>query len=394
VGTVLEGTVRRAGNRLRVTAQLVNVADGYHLWSQRFDRQMQDVFDLQDELARAIVQVLRVRLAGKEEQRLVKPFTGTLEVYELCLKGRYYLWKYSREGLKKSIECYDQARQEDPGCAAAYAGLAAARCFSTVVGWVPPREAMPQARTEALRALEIDDTTASAHTCLALIRHWYEWDWKGAEAEYKRALELNPADTDAWVRYAEFCAYMGRREESINLATRAVKLEPVSVETNVYLALILTFARRYEEAIAQCRKTLELDPNHYVSLVWLGLAYAGLGKYREAVEACEQGHALAPGYPMPTGFLAWVCALAGRTAEARAVLAGLLRRRTEAYFSPTILAWIYAGLGEADEAFHWLDTAYEERDGLLVVVKAVLFFDPLRMDPRFQELLRKMRLED
>ena len=394
VGAVLEGTVRRAGGRLRVTAQLVNVADGYHLWSQRFDREMQDIFDVQDELARAIVRVLRVRMAGKEEQRLVRRFTDIPEAYELCLKGRHLYYRYSRESLEKSIECYDQARVADPGCAAAYAGMAIARFCSTGAAWVPSRPAMPQAKAEAVRAVEIDDASAAAHLSLALVRHWYEWDWNGAEAEYKRALELDPGDADACIRYGEFCNYMGRPEEGVALVSRAVKLEPLSLETNVYLGMGLTTARRYEEAVLQFHKTLELDPNYYIALIWLGVACAAQGKYREAIEASERGQALTLGYPVPMGLLAWVNAVAGRTAEAKAILAALLKRRVEDYFSPFYLACIYTGLGEVDEAFRWLHTAFEERDCLLVLAKVGAWFDPLRGDPRFRELLRKMRLED
>jgi serine/threonine-protein kinase len=325
------------------------VADGYHLWAQRFDRELQDIFDVQDELARAIVQVLKVRMTTKQERRLAQPIAGNLEAYELCLKGRYYLYTQTAEGLTRSIECFDQACRDDPACAEAYAGLARARCWLSALGYARPREVMPQARAEALRALAIDDTFARAHESLAWVRHWYEWDWRGAEAEYKRALDLNPADAESWVRYAEFCAYMGREEDSIGLATRAMKMQPVSLQIRRTLALILIWARRFEEALAQCREIVELDPNYFTGHLYVGLAHAGRGRYCEALEALDRAQQLAPPeYVQITSSLAWVRAMAGRTTASRAILTKSLGQREDNYFSPFWLACICAGLGEAD----------------------------------------------
>ncbi len=392
VTTALEGTVRRAGNRLRVTAQLINVADGYHLWSQRFDRELKDVFDVQDELARAIVGMLRVKLPGEEPRGLVKRYTANPQAHELCMKGRYYFYKFTREGFQKCIEYFEKARMEDPGCAPAYAGLAATYCGLAVFGWARPREAVPKGKQAALEALAIDPTDAAAHMALALIRHWYEWDWAGAESEYRRAIELSPGDPMSRGPYAELLAYMGRHEESIEQASRAVSLDPVSLEAHRMLSLTLFYARRYEEAADQCRRALELEPNFYPIHAILALVCGAQGRYQEARRAAEQARSLAPGEPLCEGLLGWALGATGERAQAMAILDEAMKRRREAYFPASMVSLIYLGLGDLDAACLWAETAFEERDPLLAAVAVSPLADPLLADSRFRELLRKIGL--
>jgi len=370
------------------------VADGYHLWSQRFDRELKDVFDVQDELARAIVGMLRVKLPGEEQRGLVKRYTANPQAHELCMKGRYYLSKFTREGFQKCIEYMEKARMEDPGCAPAYAGLANTYCCLAVFGWARPREVVPKGKQAALEALAIDPTDATAHIALATIRHWYEWDWAGAESEYRRAIELSPGDPMNQGPYAELLAYLGRYEESIEQARRAVSLDPVSLEANWGLAVTFLFARRYEEAADQCRRALELEPNFYTIHTTLALVYGAQGRYQEARRAAEQARSLAPGEPLCEGLLGWALGATGERAQATAILDEVMKRRREAYFPASMVSMIHVGLGDLNAAYLWAETAFEERDPRLLSFAASAPADPLLADSRFRELLRKIGLRD
>jgi serine/threonine protein kinase/Tfp pilus assembly protein PilF len=393
VGMALEGSVRRAKNRVRVTAQLVKVDDGYHVWSQRYDREMKDIFDLQDELARAIVETLEVKLVGDQKQQLVKARAVSPKAHELLLKGRYYFFKYTRKGFEQANEYFEKARMEDSENPLVYAWSASVRCETAIYGLAPPREVMPDAKREALRALELDDTVADAHQILATIRHFYEWDWPGAEREYQRAIELNPSDSAAYPHYAELLADTDRFDESIPQARQAVRLDPVSTDTNRALADMLWLARRYDEAIEQCHRTLEFSPDCWFAHLLLGAAHTIQGQWEEALRAVDQMRSLAPGEPACEGVAGWILASAGRRAEASRIVADLIERRSGAYFPATVIAWTYLGLGENDEVFKWLDIACDERDGTLCMMKANPASDPLRSDPRFVALLKKMGLE-
>jgi serine/threonine-protein kinase len=379
---------------LRVTAQLINVADGYHLWSQRFDRELKDVFDVQDELARAIVGMLSVKLPGEQPRGLVRRYTANPQAHELCMKGRYYFFRFTREGFQKGIECFEKARMEDPGCAPAYAGLATTYCGLAIFGWARPREVVPKGKQAALEALAIEATDATAHMALATIRHWYEWDWAGAESEYRRAIELSPGDPMNRGLYAEFLAYLGRYEESIEQASRAVSLDPVSLEAKRELAVTLLFARRYEEAADQCRRALELESNFYPIHAILALVCGVQGRYQEARRAAEQARSLAPGEPMCEAFLGWALGAAGERAQATAILDEVMKRRREAYFPASLVSMIHLGLGDPNAAYLWVETAFEERDPQLLCFAASAAADPLLPDLRFRELLRKIGLRD
>ena len=388
VKTILEGSVRTAGNRLRVNAQLINAEDGYHLWSERYDRTMDDVFDVQDEIARAVVEKLKVKLLGATDKPLVKRPTDNLEAYNLVLQGRYHCLRVTGPAFEKSLECFTQALAVEPAYAQAHAGIAITQVHRSVGSDGSPLQLMPMAKEASLKALTIDNTLADAHTALAAVLHFYEWDWLGAEREYRRALELNPGDTYARVTYAILLGTLGRASESVAETRSALERDPLSVYSRHMHSLVLYLARRYDAAIAEARAGVELDSAYHIFYWDLGLSLVGLGKYDEAVEALKQAVTLAPGDVFSKAYLGWALGLAGQREEALAIVEDLEQRRAQEYVGGLFLAMASLGLGEHD--ILWLQQAAEERDGWITAVNTLLVFDPLRSDPRFQVLLQRM----
>ena len=391
VGAVLEGSVRKAGNRLRVTAQLINVRDGFHLWSERYDRDMEDVFAVQDEIARAVVDKLKVKLLGGSDAPLVHRPTDNLEAYNWHLQGRYFRMKFSGAALGKGLECFTQALALEPTYAQAHAGVAYVQAVRGVLSLAgAPHTVMPEVKESALKALAIDETLVDAHTALAVVFHYYEWDWPGAEREYRRALELDSHDAFARSHYAYLLGQLGRADESVAEARSAVERDPVSLLSRFILGSTLVMARRFDSAIAEAQAGIELDPSYAYMHLRLGWGLAGLSRYDEAVEAFRQATILAPGDPVLQSHLGWVLGVAGRRQEALKILDDLERRRSQEYVGSCLLAWVSLGLGDHDHAISWLEQSAEERDGILTFVNRWFSFDPLRSDPRFQALLRKM----
>jgi TolB-like protein/Flp pilus assembly protein TadD len=388
VDAVLEGSVRQAENRLRITAQLINAADGYHLWSERYDRQMEDVFAIQDEITLAIVNRLKVSLLGKEKEALVKRATEDVEAYNLYLKGRYFWNKRTETGYLKSLEYYRQAIDKDPTYAVAYAGIADSYDLLGWYGYLAPQEAFPRARTAAEKARELDSTLAEAHASLGWINANYDWNWAAAEREYRRALELNPSYATAHQWYSEFLTYMGRHDESIAEGHEAQELDPLSLIINNDVGQVYYFARRYDEAIAQLHKTLEMDPDFTVAHFLLALALAQKSMYDEAVGEAERAMTLAgEDDTLILSQLGVIYALSGRAAKARQVLEKLDALSMEKYVSPFPVALIHAGLGETDEAFARLGEACEKRDHWVETLKVHPVLDGLRADERYSKLL-------
>ncbi len=393
VNTVLEGSVRRAGDRLRISVQLVNVADGFQLWSQRFDREMRDVFAIQDEISRAIVDTLKVKLAGEPGQRLVPSGPGNLEAYSLCLKGRYCWNKRTPEGLVKSIEYFQQAIAADPSHALSYAGLADSYIILALFGTVAPSNAWPKAKEAAAKALELDDTLGAAHASMGAILSTYEWDWAKAELEFQRALALNPGDATARHWYAvHYLAPMGRLEEAVAELRSALELDPLNLVINANLGAILYFQRAYDSAIEQCRKTFELEPNYYFTYWVLGRAYEQKGMPEEAVAALEKSAVLSGGAPLTLGTLGHAYAACGRVEEARQLLSQLEEKSKTCYVPSIAPSVVLQGLGEKDHTLDRLEQALEERSGFLIWYNVDPRFDPLRADPRFQAIMRKVGL--
>jgi len=390
VDHIIEGSVRREGDRIRVTVQLINAAEGYHLWSQCYDRRMAGVFDVQDEISRAVAEKLRVQFVG--DRPLIKRQTANLAAYSLYLKGRHWGNQFTGQGWRRAVECFERAIVEDPDYASPHAGLAVAYTYLAIHGWVRPREVMSTAKACALKAMELDETLAEAHCALGFIRTFYEWDFAGAEREYQRAMELNPGDALVRVFYSLLLMYTGRTEAAFAEARRAWELDPISQEVNRLMVYVSFVTGRYDEAVAHGRKAVELYPHGSGAHNLLGFAHAHSGQYEEAIRSLQEAKAMADGDPVYDWGVGYVYARQGRKEEALAIVKSLEPQSSKCYFSPTLIAGLYGALGELDPAFEFLETAYEERDGFLVTVGADPTFSPLRADPRWHQLLRKINL--
>lgn len=395
VAAVLEGSVQRSGDRLRITAQLSSVADGYHVWSQAYDRRLADVFAVQDEISRAIVSALEIRVAGDPARRLVQPSTRDLQAYNLYLQGRFDLNKWRPEAVRKGIEYFTQAIAKDPGYAPAYAGLADCYTWLGVFGWSAARQAMPQARQAAYRALQLDESSAAAHVSLGYVKALYDWDWRGAEREFRRALELSPGDADAHFAYSvTYLTPLGHLDQALAEIQGAVALDPLSPYKITAAGMIYADRREYGRAVEEYRKAIELDPAFYQAYdEWRG-AETLRGK-PEAVDAVIQAMRAAFPNVDDTAARARLSAQQGRRAEARALVENWIQEclRAQRPGKSCYAAQIYACIGEKDLAFAWLDKAYEERSPMLVYAKVIPSYDNLRGDPRFRTLLHRLGLE-
>jgi serine/threonine-protein kinase len=395
VETLLEGSVRKAGNRVRITAQLVDVADGYHLWSEKYDRDMEDIFAIQDEISLAIVDKLKVRLLGGEKENLVKRYTDNIEAYNLYLKGRYFWSKRTEQGLKKGIEYFKRATKKDAHYALAYAGLADSYSLLCSYHILSPEESIPRAETAAKRAMEIDDSLAEAYEALAHVRILYDWNWSESEQEFKRAIQVNPGFATAHQRYSLLLTVTGQLDEAIVQIKQAQELDPLSLIINTDVALIFYIARQYDRAIEQSRNVIEMDLNFGVAHFVLGLAYEQKKSYKDAIEELQQGISASGGITVMTGALGHTYAVSGNRDKALTVLNELKELSKRRYVSPYSIAIVYIGLGEKDQAFEWLQKAYEDRSVWLIHLhlKVDPRLDSLRRDARFKALLKKMGLE-
>jgi adenylate cyclase len=390
VRNVLEGSLRRDGNRIRVSAQLIDTRDGFHLWSETYERELQDVFAMQDEITRAIVNALKIKLAVALPVHK-KPNT---EAYDLYLKGRYFVNRKTEADIKRAIDYFQQALAKDPNDALAYAGLADSySSFVFPLGVVAPREVMPKAKEAALHALAIDNALGEAHASLAFITFFYDWDWAAAEKEFKRALELNPnnADTHHW--YSHFLMAQGRIEESLTQSKRILELSPFDILFNVHMGWHYLHARQYDQALDQIERTIEMDKNFAETYPWLGLILEQKGRYPEAIAAFQKAMSLFPGgSSIAEAELAHTYAVSGNREAAQKIIAELQELAKGKYISSFQIAAIYAGLRENDQAFAWLEKAYEERSDSLVYLMVDPRLDGLRSDPRFTDLARRVGL--
>jgi TolB-like protein len=393
VSYVLEGSVRRVGRRVRVTAQLIQVADQTHLWAESYDCELGNILALQNDVACAIADEIRIKLRPQERARLGKVRPVNPEAYEAYLKGRYFWNKRTKEALEKSVPCFERAIEKDPDYASAYAGLADSYCLlaNTAYGALPPKEAFSKARVATLKALEIDKTLAEAHASLAQL-DLYEFDWLAAERELRRSIELNPGFAVAHHWYALYLSAKGRFKEALAEANRAYGLDPLSVIINRDLGLIYYYARQPDRAIEQYRKTLELDPNFALAHQALGRAYLEMGMHTKGVEEIQLAVRLSGESVGMLAALAHAYGLAGKTEKARGILGDLTERSRRSYVPPTSIAVIYAGLGEKENALEWLEKAWGEQDVGLHTLKVHPIFNGLCTDPRFQDLLRRMNL--
>jgi TolB-like protein/Flp pilus assembly protein TadD len=393
VGVVVAGSVRKAGDRLRITVQLINTGDGCYLWSEAYDRELKDVFLVQEEISQAIVTKLKVQIAGGQSKNLVHQYTENFDAYNFYLKGRYHWNQRSERSLKTGIDYFEQAIALDPQCAPAYSGLADSYSLLGNYGVLPAKKVKAKAMTAALKAVEIDPVLAEAHTALGHVRATYCWDWRGAREEYQTAISLNPAYATVHHWHAiTYLAPLGMLDAALAEIERAEELDPISVSIKRDLAVIYYYSRRYEEAAEHCQAAIELDRNFHGAYWALGLAYEGLSLYAESIAAFQKGLSLAPDTPRLLGSLGHAYAASGKHSDAHEVLDRLKRLSAASYVSPFDFALVHLGLGNLESAIEWLEAAYESKSYELVSSRVDPKFDPIRSDARFSRLLSRLGL--
>lgn len=392
LGAVLTGRVAQHQKRLTVGTELVDVANGWRLWGESYNRELSDIFAVQEEIASEISQKLLLKLTGEEKKLLAKRYTEDVEAYRDYLRGRYYVNKLSRDALERSLACYEQAIAKDPYYALAYAGLADAHGMFAIFGLRPASEVMPKAKDAALRAITLDPSLAEGHVSLASVLKVYDWDWKGAEREYRLALDLNPNYPAAHHSYADHLAATGRTEDALREIRKAQELDTLSLVYSMEIAWNWYMARDYERARQQSEKTLEMEPGFTPAQHTLGLALEQTGRHEEAVAALKKAHAASGGNPVALATLAHAYVEAGKRTEARKALRELMVMARRAYVPPYWIALVHAGFRNNDAVFKWLQNALVERDVWLVWLKREPRFDSVRSDPRFEQALGRIGL--
>ena len=392
VTKVVEGSVRKLGQRLRVSAQLVSTSDGYCLWSQRFDREIKDIFEIQDEIANQITEALKTRLSQDAQPILLKRRTENVEAYDLYLRGRCQWNKRSGEGLQRSLEYFELALAQDPGYAPAYSGIADYHIAVASWGLATPTDAWPKAKEAAERALAIDDTLAEAHASMGTIHMWYEWNWSAAEQDFRRAIDLNPGHPNAHVQYNLLFLQTGRFGEAEREIRTALATDPLSIRINSYLAGLFHYRGEYDRSLEQCGRALELDPKDIELHIVLALNYEQKGMYKDAIRELEQARELSDNNPLILGPLGSCYAAAGDHARARSSLAELDRASQVTYVAPITWVMIYLGLREFDRAFEWLEKAAQVRDVLICYLGVGPIYECIRSDPRYTDLVRRIGL--
>ncbi len=391
VDAIVEGSVLRSGDRIRISAQLIHAATDRHLWAESYERDLTDVLELQSEVARAIAEEVQIKLSPQEAGRLrgtgpVKP-----EAYDAYLKGRYFWNKRDRAGVTEGLRYFEHAIELEPTYARAYAGVADSYIIIGSNFWGSPQKAFSKAKAAALRALEIDDTLAEAHTSLIQIREM-EWDWKGAEMEANRALALNPGYATAHQWYSILLSDTGRHEEAIAEARRAEELDPLSAIIALHSGQTFYYARRFAEARKSLRRTLQISPDFFLARYFSGLVFLQEHKLQEATAQLQEALTLSGGDDFATATLGYAYATAGRRTDAQRVIEDLTKQSKRRYISPCLIALVYVGLGKDEAAFDRLEEAYKLRDKELLSIGVEPLFEYLRSDPRFHDLLRQMNL--
>ena len=389
VDAVVEGSVEHEGDRVRITAQLIQGPSDTHLWAKGYERDFRDSLRLQDEVAQAIVDEIQLKLTSQEKARLARSEVIDPKAHEDYLRGLFYLNLRDGPDERRAIELFQAAIQKDPAYAAAYSSLADSYRTLIYNSNVAPADVFPQSEAAAKRALELDDQLSEAHASLANNLADYNWDWAGGEREFQTALRLNPNSSVTHSYYAHFLRQEGRIEESIREGRRGVDLDPVSATASFLLSQSLYEARRYDQALAQLRKTLDLEPRFWPAHLYLGKTLAEQGRFQEAVDELKKaGNFTAE----PFATIGYVYGRMGRAADARKVIADLQELSKKTYVAPTDFAKIYIGLGDKDEAFAWLEKSFQQRDFWLTFLEGDPVFESLRPDPRFQNLVRRIGL--
>jgi len=390
VDLLLEGNVQRAGDNIRVTVQLVRVADGLPIWAGKFDEKFTNIFSVQDSISRQVADALVSQLSGEQRQQLAKRYTDNIEAYNLYLKGRFFWNKFTPDSLEKAIDYYKQAIALDPNYALAYTGLSVAYNVQGAFGVVPPTQTWIDARRTAQRAVELDDTLAEAHSALGGVKLLYEWDWAAAEKELKRAIELNPNYAEAHELYGYYFWVQGDLQKALSEIRRAQELSPVSSVINLDLATMFYYQHDYEEAIKAYRQVREMDPNMLGTLFIPAQVYERHGEHDRAIEECQKALSVFGRDPGVISALAYAYGSSGTRDKAQELILELETKWKARYFSPTILALAHTGAGNKNGAFAWLKKAYESRDPQLIWLTAEPQFEGLRADSRFQTLAQQM----
>jgi TolB-like protein/class 3 adenylate cyclase/Tfp pilus assembly protein PilF len=392
VGTIVEGSVRKAGKKLRVSAHLVDVKSEERLWSRDYDREIDDVFVIQTDIAKKIAESLKVRILRAEKNAIEKKSTKVPEAYNDYLNGRYYWNQRTEEGLKRAIEYFDKALAKDSHFALAHTGISDSYAQLAWFEFLSPKEAFPKARTHAEKALMIDNQLAEAHTSLGLVMFQYDRNWAAAEKEFRKALELNPNYAPAHQFYADYLKALGRFDEALIQMKLASEIDPLSLAINTGIGHVLYLSRQYDLAIEQYRKSVQMDPTFVQARLWFGRPYLQKGMYEEAIREVEEAVKLSGGSNISLAVLGHAYASAGRRTDAEKVLNDLLQRSKGHYVPSYWIALVYIGLNDKEKAFEWLEKAYEDRSSWLVWMKVEPRFDFLRSDARFDSLLEKMGL--
>ena len=394
VDAAVEGTVQRSGDRVHVRAQLIHAASDSHLWAADYDRDFRDVLDLQSEVARAIAGEIRIRLTPTEQKLLVPKRTVAREAIDNYLQGRYFYNRRTEQDMRKALSYFERAINADGNYAQAYAGLA--DCYNqlgtAMIGAMSPLEGRRAAEAAARKALEIDNEVAEAHAALGFVSY-FNWNWATAEEEFKRSIELNPNYASAHSQYAHYLVARERIDEALAEINRAQELDPVSLAISSSRGYILENARRYEEAIEQLHRVTAIDPYHYQANWTLALTYLANHQIDQAIPASEKAVAASGRAPAALGVMGLAYGVAGRKHEANQILNELLQLQKQRYVTPMALCYVYIGLGNNDQAFAWLEKAYQERSNHIAFFKVNPTVDPLRSDPRFVELLRRVGLD-
>jgi serine/threonine-protein kinase len=398
VTSVLDGSVRRSGNRLRISVQLVNAADGYQVWSQRYDREMRDVFDLQDEITLAVVAALKLMLFGEERAAVLKRHIDNADAYELFLKGRYHSHKYSAQGWQRAIEFFEKAIALQPDYAQAHAGIATALGCQWFFGILPAGRAIPQSKAANARALALDDSLGDAYLSLSITKFFFDWDWRDAERTFTRSIELNPNNAETLSYYALFLVFEGRIDEAMAISRKALAIDPLAPLINMNVGWTCFAAGRPDEASRVAAKMIEIEPDFYGAYWLQGAVHLSAGEYQAAAGQLRRAVSLG-GHQVVLADLAAACSLAGAAGEANAILDQMVDMRRQHYVPAICLARVYCRLGNTKAAIEWLEAAFTERNGEMVFLEQEIAGaaddDPLRRladEPRVEALLDGMRL--
>ena len=396
--SLVEGSIRRSGNRVRISVRLINSVDGYQMWAERYDREMRDIFALQDDVTLAVVEALKVTLFGDEKAAVLRRYTDDAEAYDLYLKGRFHSYKYTAEGWSLAIEYFEKAIERQPDYALAYAGIAAARGCQWFFGMLPADQTVPQSKAASGKASEIDARLADAYLSRALITFFYEWQWQLAEQEFRQCLALDPNHAEALSYYAMFLVFVGRIDEAAALNRKALELDPLAPLINMNAGWNYFAAGMPAEASAQAAKMMVNDPSFYGAYWLQGAIHLSSGEFDRAVEQLKNA-VLLGGHYIVVADLASACCLAGKNDTAAEILDGLREARQRSYVPAICLARVYCRLGDTDQAIEWIETAFAERNGEMAFLSSEIAGaadgDPLRRlahEPRVTALLEKMKL--